>query len=189
MIRKIGFLSIGMFLVLLTACTKEVAFTSTVEGQSSQIATQVIVTPTSPTITSTLTAESPLIKTPGAHQTDSPVPQQDTSGMEAMVLRAKEDLSDHLGVAIDLIDLIQVEPVTWNDVSLGCPQAGREYPQVITPGFCFLLEVDGQEYTYHSDTAQRVVLCEVNGLPNEPVPLMPVAPKGKPPKCQWTPCP
>ena len=109
--------------------------------------------------------------------------------MEAMVQRAKRDLSDHLGIALDLVDLIQVEPVVWNDASLGCLQVGHEDPQIIIPGFCILLGVNGEEYTYHTDMSKRVVPCDGTTMLVKPVPLMPVAPKGKPSKCQWTPCP
>ncbi len=47
---------------------------------------------------------------------------------------------------------------TWPDTSLGCPQKGMMYAQVITPGFRVVLAVNDQDYEYHTDNA-RVVLC------------------------------
>ena len=48
----------------------------------------------------------------------------------------------------------------WSDASLGRPQPGMMYAQVITPGYLVVLEADGQQYTYHTDTARFAVLRE-----------------------------
>jgi hypothetical protein len=42
--------------------------------------------------------------------------------------------SKHLSVPLSELELVQIEPVDWRDSSLGCPQPGMEYMQVITPG-------------------------------------------------------
>ena len=43
------------------------------------------------------------------------------------------------------------------------------YAQVLTPGFLILLEVDGQQYIYHTDEVETVVLCKESDLPMFPV--------------------
>jgi hypothetical protein len=78
---------------------------------------------------------------------------------ERVVRRAIEDLAQRLGLDGDRISLVTVEAVEWSDASLGCPQPGMVYAQVIVPGFRVKLEAGGQEYTYHSDAGQLVVLC------------------------------
>jgi hypothetical protein len=50
--------------------------------------------------------------------------------------------------------------VDWSDTSLGCPEPGMMYAQVITPGFLVMIEAEGQQYEYHTDESRFVVLCE-----------------------------
>ncbi|MEJ2555265.1 MAG: hypothetical protein P8186_03345 [Anaerolineae bacterium] len=82
------------------------------------------------------------------------------AGSEQAVRLAREDLARKLGVAPEAIRLVSVEAVEWRDTSLGCPQPGMMYAQVITPGYRVLLEAKGKKYDYHTDTGRFVVLCE-----------------------------
>jgi hypothetical protein len=77
-----------------------------------------------------------------------------------VVRLAKEDLAQRLGLAVGQIQLVSVEVVEWSDTSLGCPQPGMMYAQVITPGYRVVLEAEGQRYEYHTDTGNYVVLCQ-----------------------------
>jgi hypothetical protein len=81
-------------------------------------------------------------------------------GSEEALAAAVEDLSERTGVSPDQITLVSMEAVEWRDSSLGCPQEGFMYAQVITPGFTIVLEADGQEYIYHTDQRSNAVLCE-----------------------------
>lgn len=72
----------------------------------------------------------------------------------------QQDLSKKLDVDLDAIETVAVEEVTWRDSSLGCPIAGMNYLQVLTPGFRIILMVDGEEYHYHSRDTSNFVLCE-----------------------------
>jgi len=76
--------------------------------------------------------------------------------------RAREDLAQRLGVSVEEIEVQAVEAVEWPDASLGCPQPGMMYAQVITPGYRILLQVGGKTYEYHSDR-KRVILCQPKG--------------------------
>jgi len=80
--------------------------------------------------------------------------------VKAVVRLATEDLAKRLGLAPEAIQLVSVEPVEWSDASLGCPQPGMMYAQVITPGYLVMLEAEGEEYEYHTDKGRFVVLCE-----------------------------
>jgi hypothetical protein len=78
--------------------------------------------------------------------------------MELFIL-SRDDLSQRFGVNPDLVKIQTIESVEWSDSSLGNPQPGEVYSQVITPGFRMLLEVDGSVYLYHT-SMDRVVFVE-----------------------------
>jgi hypothetical protein len=87
---------------------------------------------------------------------------------EKAVAAAKADLVGRLGVTEEDIVVKSVEAIQWRDTSLGCPQLGMIYAQVITPGFRVVLEVEGQAYEYHTDGGQSVVLCEEESMTDTP---------------------
>lgn len=72
---------------------------------------------------------------------------------------AVDDLARQRGVDPARIQVVAVEAVEWPDSSLGCPQPGRAYAQVITPGYRIRLTLDGQPVVYHADRSNRVILC------------------------------
>lgn len=107
-----------------------------------------------------------------ARQTESEMTQPTpSSGMEALIEQAKEDLSQRLSVSVAEINLVEATEVVWPDASLGCPQPGIAYTQVTTPGYWILLEASGSQYPYHSDRGTQLVHC-----PEESSPLFPVKP-------------
>ncbi len=75
-----------------------------------------------------------------------------------LVAQAVADLAGRLAIAADAIQVRSVEAVEWPDASLGCPQPGMMYAQVITPGYRIVLEAAGRAYEYHSSYA-HVVYC------------------------------
>ena len=56
--------------------------------------------------------------------------------------------------------MVSAQAVEWPDGSLGCPQPGMAYLQVITPGYKLVLAAGGQEYSYHAATEGEFFLCE-----------------------------
>ncbi|MFO7740972.1 MAG: hypothetical protein R6X31_01540 [Anaerolineae bacterium] len=70
-------------------------------------------------------------------------------------------LADEIGVSQEEIEVVSVEPVEWPDASLGCPEPGKMYAQVITPGYRIILELEGDRFEVHTDQEGRsVVTCE-----------------------------
>jgi hypothetical protein len=63
------------------------------------------------------------------------------------------------GVDVDDIELISYAGEEWSSAALGCPQPGKFYAQVITPGYSVMLRVSGLEREYHTDLSERVVSC------------------------------
>ncbi|MBM4467889.1 MAG: hypothetical protein FJ014_20460 [Chloroflexi bacterium] len=75
---------------------------------------------------------------------------------QPLVDLAKTDLQERLGVSFDKIAVQSVEATEFPDTSLGVPEPGHMYAQVITPGYVIELVVDGTLYTYHG-SGERVV--------------------------------
>lgn len=73
---------------------------------------------------------------------------------------AQQDLANRFEVALDEIVTVSIEIVEWSDGSLGCAERGMNYIQVLTPGYLILLEVAGEQFEYHTDAINNVVLCE-----------------------------
>jgi hypothetical protein len=130
------------------------------------------------------TAESPMETTPdsGGPPLSTPMaisptqgetmtsPTPDVSGMESLIEMAKNDLAQRLSIPVGEISLVEAKPVVWSDSSLGCPQEGIMYLQVLTPGFLILLEHDGVTVEYHASRGNSLVTCE---NPSPPVPGIP----------------
>ncbi|MCC7354479.1 MAG: hypothetical protein IT330_12085 [Anaerolineae bacterium] len=72
---------------------------------------------------------------------------------------AKSDLAKRVNLTPEQISVVGVESVEWSDTSIGCPEPGKAYAQVITSGFKIVLRADGTTYTYHTGGG-KVVLCQ-----------------------------
>ena len=72
---------------------------------------------------------------------------------------ARQDLATRLGIDPAAVKIASVQPRSWPDASLGCPEPGRSYAQVVTAGFLIELEAQGRTYRYHSDR-KRIVPCD-----------------------------
>jgi len=94
------------------------------------------------------------------------------AGLQALIDKAMADLSQRIAVPIDEIILLEATSVTWPDGSLGCPQEGMVYAQVLTPGYLIRLQSRDQEFEYHTSKGTEVVYCEnpmppVEGTPGD----------------------
>ncbi len=76
------------------------------------------------------------------------------------VMAAIRRLAEDRDISPEEIAVASWEPVDWPDTSLGCPEPGMMYAQVIVPGYLVVLEVHGDLYRAHTDrTGERVVFC------------------------------
>jgi len=78
-----------------------------------------------------------------------------------LVALAKADLAQHLGLHANQIEIQSVTPKQFPDASLGVPEPGKVYAQVITPGYVIRLVVNGTVYEYHG-SGERVVAVPDN---------------------------
>lgn len=79
----------------------------------------------------------------------------------AAAAASRRDLARRLGVAETDVEVVGVHPMEWADASLGLPEPGMQYAQVITPGYHVVLRAAGLPYEYHSTLdGSTVRLCQ-----------------------------
>jgi membrane protease subunit HflC len=77
---------------------------------------------------------------------------------------ARKLLGDEVGVGERGFILDSTESVQWSDASLGCPQEGQGYAQVITPGYKLVFDLAGTPYEVHSNVdGSQMVICGGEG--------------------------
>jgi hypothetical protein len=105
---------------------------------------------------------------PSAEPSPLPTPTPETTPMlpqtdlpEAITQPIFEDAAERASVSVDAIEVVRAQAVTWPDPSLGCPQPGMAYPQVLVEGYWLVLEVDGTQYDYRGSGVGEFILCEI----------------------------
>jgi hypothetical protein len=172
-----GLALIALALLLAVACQPAVTSTP-LSPEASRMTPRVPVSATVPVLaTASLPTATAAVETatglPALTPSQLALPGVDA---ERMVAAANSHLAQHLGLPEEDIALKDVDEVQWRDSSLGYPQTGMIYLQVITPGFPIVLTVDDEEYKGHTDTQGSVVLCKeasVAGVPAIPDPVEP----------------
>jgi len=140
MFRFIRIVCVGMSMALLAACATFAA-------------------PIPPTLSPLPT---PKIEShPSLLTTASPLSIPNTpSDADAAIRAAVNDWAARLKVASDTVQVVSVSAADWSDTSLGCPQPGMFYAQVIVPGYRIVLSAEGKQVEYHADQRGRVVTCK-----------------------------
>lgn len=80
-----------------------------------------------------------------------------------LVTLAKEDLAEHAGVDVEEIVVKDVKEAEFPDASLGVPEPGKTYAQVVTPGFVIQLQAGAETYRYHAAGDRAVLAVEDAG--------------------------
>ena len=63
--------------------------------------------------------------------------------------QAKAVLADRLEIPVSTITVDTVRAVTWQDTSIGCPEPGVAYGQVLTPGHQVTLQAGDSTHSVH----------------------------------------
>ena len=76
--------------------------------------------------------------------------------------RAAEFLAGELGVAAAGLEVVSATAMTWPDASLGCPQPGMMYAQVLTPGYLVVIrDAGGAEHRVHTnEDGSSAIVCD-----------------------------
>jgi len=81
-------------------------------------------------------------------------------GLQRLADLSMQDLGSTMGVGQEEIEVVQADYVTWPDSSMGCPQPGYQYMQVLTNGSRIRLRANNRVYQYHSGGNRQPFLCE-----------------------------
>jgi hypothetical protein len=57
------------------------------------------------------------------------------------------------------LTIVRAEAVVWSDGSLGCPEPGMEYAQVLVRGYWVVVNAAGQEYDFRAGNDGSFRLC------------------------------
>ena len=87
-----------------------------------------------------------------AAATEAPAATPQT--LTGLQVEARQVLADRLSVPAAGLGLVSDEPVQWGDTSLGCPQAGMFYAQVITPGHRITFRQGEDTYEVHTASGE-----------------------------------
>ncbi|MEM7450965.1 MAG: hypothetical protein AAGA41_08900 [Pseudomonadota bacterium] len=74
-------------------------------------------------------------------------------------MRAIAVLSEEMSIPISQVTVVSVRPVNWPDSSIGCPQPGQAYAQVITPGHKISVRARGEIHVLH-EAGGKPFLCK-----------------------------
>ena len=83
-----------------------------------------------------------------------------TAEMPLEVRRAvTEEAARRFNVASSAVVLTRAEQVTWPDGSLGCPEPGRMYTQMLVSGYRVVAKTTAGELVYHTDSRGKLATC------------------------------
>lgn len=105
----------------------------------------------------------------GEHMTPQMDPPSNPA-IDDLIDKAVQDLSERLGIEPDEITLVEAREVVWSNASLGCPQPGMAYADVLTSGYLIILNANNFEFEYHAGKKSEVFYCQnpeppVSGAP------------------------
>ncbi len=83
-----------------------------------------------------------------------------SSELNALIEKARQDLSTRMAIALTEIKLVEATEVVWPDAGLGCGKADMMYAQMLTPGYRIVLSNGGAQYEYHTNKKQNIIFCE-----------------------------
>lgn len=71
----------------------------------------------------------------------------------------RADLETRVGVDASTASVVSIEPQTWPDGSMGCPQPGEMYTQAIVEGYRVVVSFTGAQYDYRISSNGVVRFC------------------------------
>jgi len=100
----------------------------------------------------------------GSNQGNSPATPANPALEEALppdvALNVQNFISESMGVAVENIEIKNVEKKDWPDGCLGLPQGDEACVEAITPGWLLTFNINNQEYRYRVDETGTVIRQE-----------------------------
>ena len=147
--------------VLFAGCTAGAAATPLASGAPTGSAA--VATTSEPTASSSaVTPDRPSATPHGQPLPASPAASAITGEVPADLLAlVRAQLAAKVGEAAAASATVEVaQAVTWPDGSLGCPQPGMFYTQMVVQGYQVVLTVNGTRYDYRIGAGGTPALCE-----------------------------
>ena len=94
---------------------------------------------------------------PGSDAAVPSAPQAEVPA--AMLEQVIADAASGAGVDLAAVEVISAEAVTWPDGALGCPLPDQMYTQALVPGYRVVLDVDGEEMSFHAAEDGEFAYC------------------------------
>ena len=82
------------------------------------------------------------------------------SALQVLVEDARQDLAKRLSVPLTGVSVARTKTVVWPNASVGCPEPGMAYADVLTPGYQIVLKAEDREYEYHSSRTGGLRFCK-----------------------------
>ena len=96
--------------------------------------------------------------TPALHATPAPTVGETIPG--EIETAARKLLAEEMEVDAEDFKLISSEGMGWSDASLGCPQEGMLYAQVLTSGYKLVFDLEGASHAVHTNSdGSHLVVC------------------------------
>lgn len=94
------------------------------------------------------------VQLPDNAQPDDPI-------LPDMSLTLRELIASQRNLDLNEIKILSIEETVWQNSCLGIEKPEQTCLQALTPGYIIKIEIQGKEYTYHSDEAfEYIVLFE-----------------------------
>lgn len=87
-----------------------------------------------------------------------------STDLDTMVQNAIQDIAQKFSTTADQITVVEAREVVWSNSSLGCPQDGMAYAEVLTLGYLVKLLYNNIEIEYHSGMDGALFRCK-NPIP------------------------
>ena len=78
---------------------------------------------------------------------------------QSVVDLVRQDAASQLGVDASTLSISAIEAVDWPDASLGCPEEGGVYAQVVSPGYQINVTDGTTSLEYHTGPNNAFVTC------------------------------
>jgi len=95
-----------------------------------------------------------------------PIPDEREHGaFRSLVSLAKVNLAQRLGIDPEAVTVQGLEETEFPDASLGVPEPGKVYAQVLTPGYTIKLLAGSETYAYHVSSERLVFAPQEEAAP------------------------
>jgi hypothetical protein len=86
----------------------------------------------------------------------SPVKQNVPQGILDPILKEAAALAK---VSHEQLMIVRAQSVIWGDGSLGCPEPGMMYTQMLVNGYWIVIEAAGKQYDFRVGSGGSFILC------------------------------